>query len=92
MRVYIEKRAQRIKDPARFVCWRRTVSRGTVCVHSMGMEENAADMAEHDPELFRECYGEDPTQFLEKHRKDKQEAAELRAKYKDCKFSARIVE
>lgn len=63
-----------------------------MCARSFGMEENAADMAEHDPELFRESYGEDPAQFLEKHRKDQQEAAELREKYKDCKFTARIVQ
>lgn len=56
------------------------------------MEESAADMAEYDPELFRECYGEDPARFLEKYRKDQQKMAELREKYKGCKFSARLAE
>lgn len=57
-----------------------------------GTEENAADMAEHDPNLFRECHGEDPNVYLKNYRKNLQEAAELHEKYKGCAFTARVVE
>lgn len=58
-----------------------------------GSEENAYDMAVHDPELYRRCYGEDADEFIVKYEQDEFQAARIRQRLQDrgVVMSARIV-
>lgn len=91
MREFLEKRARRITDPTWFVTlWMRVVFMTGVL--SLGMDDSAADMAEHDPDLYRACYGDDPDKYLKKYRRDQERCAALRERFKGFKLSARIME
>lgn len=57
-----------------------------------GMDENAYDMAKDDPELYEHSYGQSAAECVVKYERDQIEIAALREKYKDCKFTARIVD
>lgn len=57
-----------------------------------GSEENAYDMAVHDPDLFQYVYDEDASSFVAKYEHSTAERAELAQKYKDCTLTARMVD
>lgn len=56
-----------------------------------GMDENCADMAKYDPELFFVYYKEDPAEFLKKDTAAQERVARLREKFKDAKIHVSAV-
>lgn len=55
-----------------------------------GGDENCADMAEHDPELFRAYYKKDPVQFLQSYRATQLRVARLREKFQGVQINIRV--